>query len=77
MMLLRTTLLTSALVLGLVACGEADQTAKSAYKRSDTPAWQGAANPYGVADWKPSDQAAWEQQLRRRAAGQNEYSRVN
>jgi hypothetical protein len=63
--------------LVLVACGDADQTAKAAYKKSGTPAWQGAANPYGVADWKPSDRAAWEQQLRRRAAGQDEYSRVN
>jgi len=77
MMLRTTTLLVSALVLGLAACADAEQTAKAAYKKSDTPAWQGAANPYGVADWKPSDQAAWEQQLRRRAAGQDEYSRVN
>jgi hypothetical protein len=76
-MTLRTTLLMSAIALALVACGESEQTAQAAYKKSDTPAWQGAANPYGVPDWKPGDQAAWEQQLRRRAAGQDEYSRVN
>jgi hypothetical protein len=76
-MTLRTTVLLSVAAWVLVACGEAEQTARAAYKKSDTPAWQGAANPYGVPDWKPGDPASWEQQLRRRAAGQNEYSRVN
>ncbi|MFN3415797.1 MAG: hypothetical protein ACK4ZD_05725 [Caldimonas sp.] len=65
------------LAVGLGACGETEQTAKAPYKRGDTPAWQGAANPYVAPDWKPGDQAAWQEQMRRRAAGQNEYTRIN
>ncbi|HWP20938.1 MAG TPA: hypothetical protein VNO84_17545 [Burkholderiaceae bacterium] len=62
-------------VLG--GCGEEPQTAKAAYKRTDAPAWQGAENPYVASGWKPGDAESWNQQMRRRAQGQNEYTRAN
>ncbi|GIX23510.1 MULTISPECIES: hypothetical protein [Caldimonas] len=65
------------LVVGLAACGQTEQTAKAPLKGSDSPAWQGAANPFVAPGWKPGDPAAWQEQMRRRVAGQNEYSRIN
>jgi len=61
--------------LALAACGE--KTAGAA-KKSDVPAFQGStgASAYTANGWKASDQAAWEQQLRTRTQGQNEYARA-
>ena len=72
---MRTTLLLSCAALALAACGE--KTAGAA-KKADVPAWQGStgASAYGANGWKAGDQAAWEQQLRTRTQGQNEYSRA-
>ena len=71
---------TTALVLcgaafALAACGE--KTA-GAVKKSDVPAFQGStgASAYMANGWKAGDQTAWEQQMRTRNQGQNEYSRV-
>jgi hypothetical protein len=70
----------SALVLcgaaiALAACGE---KTSGAAKKSDVPAFQGStgASAYMADGWKASDRAAWEQQLRNRTQGQNEYSRA-
>ncbi|NWG74296.1 MAG: hypothetical protein HXY24_06765 [Rubrivivax sp.] len=60
----------------LVACGETS-TADQTVRKSDSPAYQGAANPYVAGGWKPGDEASWEQQMRTRAQGQNEYSRTS
>jgi len=61
--------------IALAACGE--KTAGAA-KKSDVPAWQGStgASAYMANGWKAGDQTAWEQQLRNRTQGQNEYSRA-
>jgi hypothetical protein len=63
----------AALLLG--ACGEREQQA-SAVRKSDAPAAQGAANPYVAPGWTAGDAASWEAQMRKRAQGQNEYSRI-
>jgi hypothetical protein len=62
-------------VLALAACGE--KTA-GAVKKSDVPAFQGStsASAYNANGWKPGDQTAWDQQLRTRSQGQNEYNRA-
>ena len=67
--------LLSCAVFVLAACGE--KTAGAA-KKSDTPAFQGStgASAYSASGWKAGDQAAWEQQMRNRSQGQNEYSRA-
>ena len=60
----------------LVACGDRPQTANAAAKKTDTPAWQGADNGHVASGWKAGDKASWEEQMRARARGQNEYTRV-
>jgi hypothetical protein len=57
-------------------CGEKAQTATASAKKSDTPAYEGAHDPFVVPGWKAGDKASWEQQVRTRAQGQNEYSRL-
>jgi hypothetical protein len=60
----------------LAACGEKPQTATPAAKKSDAGAWQGSDARYSANGWKAGDRASWEEQMRARARGQNEYSRV-
>jgi hypothetical protein len=62
-------------VLLLAACGEKPQTA-TARKADDKP-WDSAATKFDAAGFKPGDKAAWEQQLKSRNQGQNEYSRTS
>jgi len=60
----------------LAAC---ERTAgESNVRKSDVPAWQGstAASAYVANGWKSGDKAAWEQQMRSRNQGQNEYART-
>ena len=58
----------------LSACTEKPQTA-SARKSDETP-WASKPTPYAVAGYKGGEQAAWEQQIKSRAQGQNEYNRT-
>ena len=58
----------------LGGCAEKPQTA--ATKKSDGKAWDSAPTAYTALGWKGGDQASWEQQLRNRSQGQNEYSRA-
>lgn len=75
-MSMRTTaLLLSCVAFALTACGE--KTA-GAVKKSDVPAFQGSAGASAYVDsgWKAGDQTSWEQHLRTRMQGQNEYARA-
>jgi hypothetical protein len=63
------------LALAGAACTEKPQTLG---RKADTPASQGAANPFVAEGWKPGDAASWERQIKNRAQhGQNEYSRAS
>lgn len=67
----------AALVLNLAGCGEKPQTGATV-RKTDTPAWQAAENPFVAPGWTAGDNASWEAQLRERARrGQNEYTRVS
>ena len=66
--------LVGTLCLALTACGEKPQAASA--RKSDTHAFEGPAGAYTASGWKPGDAASWEQQLRVRSQGQNEYSRT-
>ncbi len=66
-------LLASAIVALLAACGEKPQ---SAGHKPDAEPWQGAQTVYTAPGWKPADRASWEQQIRSRNQGQNEYART-
>jgi len=68
------TLSLAAAALLLTACGEKLQTAGT--KKLDAKPWEGGQIGYAVAGWKAGDQASWEQQLKARSQGQNEYSRA-
>jgi hypothetical protein len=68
----------SALVIAcaclLVACTEKPQTAS---KRDDAKPWEGAQNPYVSSGWTAGDELSWDQQLKKRAQNQNEYTRTS
>ena len=65
-----------ALAAVLAACTEQPQTTQESGKKSDTRAYQGAANPFVAAGWKVGDSGSWEEQMRMRVQNQNEYIRV-
>ncbi|GAC1530314.1 MAG: hypothetical protein NVS2B4_09150 [Ramlibacter sp.] len=69
-------LVLSAAALALAACGEKPQTLNSG-SRHDTPAAQGTGMAYQLQGWKAGDRTSWEQQLKARAQGQNEYVKTN
>jgi major membrane immunogen (membrane-anchored lipoprotein) len=63
-----------AAALLLVACGEKPQTA--ATLKADGRPWETAKTAYTAQGWTAGDKTGWEQQLRARSQGQNEYSRA-
>jgi hypothetical protein len=65
---------TAAMVLALVACSEAPQ--KASMKKSDTEAWQATDSAFVAPGWKEGDRSSWEEQLRNRALGQNDYAKT-
>ena len=75
-MSMRTVTLCAALsLLALTACSEKAQTAGAA-RKTDAAAHTGASAAYTAAGFKAGDKAAWENQIRQRNQGQNEYSRA-
>ncbi len=72
---MKTVIVVGGLSLLLVACSEKPQDMTSG-KKPDAPGWEGAGNAYVVPGWKAGDKKAWEDQLKSRAQGQNEYVRT-
>ena len=68
--------LVGAAAIALAACGEKPQTIGE-NSRHDTPAFQGTGMPYQAQGWKADDHGAWEQQLKTRTQGQNDYAKSN
>jgi len=62
--------------VGLTAC-EKPQVSEAAKRKPDTPAYQGTDNAYADSGWKRGDAKSWEEQLRKRSQGQDEYSRTS
>ena len=61
--------------LALAGCSERSQEMRVA--DDDRPAaWKGTDNGYTAPGWKAGDAQSWDEQMRRRAQGQNEYSRI-
>jgi hypothetical protein len=60
----------------LTACGERSQELHSAGK-GQPAAWQGTDNGFAASGWKAGDAQSWDEQLRRRSQGQNEYVRIS
>jgi hypothetical protein len=67
-----------AMVVGLSACGEKAQTA-TVRKLDVAPSQGGSATAqaaYAAPGWKAGDATSWETQIKKRAEGQNEYTRT-
>ncbi len=59
----------------LAGCGEKPQTAGP--RKGDAAASQGATAAYTAPGWKQGDAASWESHIKKRAEGQDEYTRTN
>jgi hypothetical protein len=70
------TVVSLSFVIGLAGCGEKTQ-GLGGIKSDAAPSTGVGASQYAAPGWKAGDKASWEQQLRTRAQGQNDYSRVN
>ena len=71
---------TWALLLMAVAaagCGDKPQEmGPSSAKKPDSKAWDMAKSSSVAEGWKAGDQISWEEQMRKRAQGQDEKSRI-
>jgi len=65
------------LALGVLlsACGERAQTAT--HRKADGHAYEGTTDGFSASGWKAGDAASWEEQMKNRAQGQNEYTRTS
>ena len=59
----------------LASCGDKPQTAGA--RKGDAAPSQGAMAAYTDQGWKQGDATSWEAHLKKRAEGQNEYTRTN
>ena len=70
----RVLLAAAAAAIALVACGEKVQTIPvGAAKKADGQVWQTSNDRFLAPGWKPGDEASWNEQMTRRAQGQNDY----
>jgi hypothetical protein len=64
-------------LLGLALAGcEHSQADAARLKKADAKASQGAAKAYTAGGWTPGDDASWQNEIRARTQGQNEYARI-
>ena len=69
------TLLALAAALALAGCGDPGNRPPGE-KAPDAKSYQAPANGFVAPGWTSGDERSWDEQLRRRAANQNEYNRV-
>jgi len=62
--------------LALAGCAEREQTATGIKSDQQVFAGTNKQPPFMAAGWKPGDRAAWEQQMKVRTQGQNDYVKV-
>jgi hypothetical protein len=65
----------AALLVAIAGCGERSQTMSGSQKKSDAKAWEGGTSTSVAGGWKAGDKSSWEEEIRARTQGQNEYSR--
>ncbi len=61
-------------LLALAGCSEKPQDLGA--NKSDVPAFQGTGSNFTAPGWKPGDKTSWEQQLKTRGQGQNDYAKA-
>ena len=58
-------------------CGDKPQEiGQGSVKKADSKAWDMAKSSSVAEGWEAGDQASWEEQMRKRAQGQDEKSRI-
>lgn len=62
-------------VAALSGCGEKPQTTSK--RKADAEPWVGVTPTHKADGWAGGDQTSWDNQLRKRAQGQNEYTRTS
>ncbi len=55
-------------------CTEKPQTAGTQHTGSKT--WSGTQPGFNTPGWKPGDQASWDEKIKQRTVGQNDYVRM-
>ena len=76
---LRTAAMLAVVAFGATAlpgCGERSQDMDVSAEKDRPAAWRGTDNGYTAPGWKAGDAQSWDEQMRRRAQGQNEYTRI-
>ena len=73
---MRRALALAIVALAIVGCDKAQPLAKAPAGKADTQPWDMAQSHSVAPGWQSGDKASWEAQMRTRAQGQNEYSRV-
>ena len=58
----------------LAACSEKPQTNAEGVKHDAAPSTGTASAAFAAPGWKAGDKAAWEQQIKMRMLGQNDYA---
>lgn len=61
----------------LAAAGCSEKPQATTGIKSDVPAFQGTGTAFQSPGWKAGDKTSWEQQLRTRGQGQNDYAKSN
>ncbi len=75
--MMRITMAVLVMSVAAAGCGDKPQEiGQSSVKKLDSKAWDMAKSSSVVEGWKSGDQASWEEQMRKRAQGQNEKSRI-
>ena len=67
------------LLMTVVAAGCGDkpqEIGQSSVRKADSKAWDMAKSSSVAEGWKAGDQISWEEQMRKRAQGQDEKSRI-
>ena len=73
--MMRTTILfvATGALMALAACTEKPQV--TGQNKPASKAWDAPKTAFVDPGWKAGDEASWEEQLRKRTQGQNEYAR--
>lgn len=74
--MMKKTLFFTLLVAGLAACTEKPQELHQGKTVSGTPAYQGTGSNFTAPGWEAGNRDSWEETLKVRSRGQNEYNRV-
>lgn len=74
--MIKKALLVTVLVGGLAACTEKPQELHQGQSITGTPAYQGTGSNFTAPGWQAGDRDSWEETLKVRSKGQNEYNRI-